>query len=164
MNTDRIEKQIVLQASLERVWQAISDAKRFGSWFGVAFDGAFAEGARLTARIVPTSVDPDIAKLQAPYSGKTFEFCVERIEPMRRISFRWHPFAVQPDVDYTQEPATRIVFELEPVPGGTRLSICESGFDQIALVRRAQAFRANDEGWAMQTTLIRKYLAMQPDA
>ena len=159
MNTDRIEKKIVLNAPLERVWQAISDADRFGAWFGVTFDGIFAAGARLTGRIAPTKVDPEVAKLQKPYEGLAFEFLVERIEPMRTIAFRWHPFAVEPGIDYSQEPTTLILFELEPVAGGVLLTVSESGFDRIPLARRAKAFAANDGGWAMQTKLIEKYLA-----
>jgi len=163
MNTDRIEKKILLRATRERVWQAISDSSRFGSWFGVAFDGPFAEGARLTGRIVPTTVDAEVAKLQKPYAGKTFEISVDRIEPMQTFSFRWHPFAVEPGVDYSGEPATLVVFKLDEVSGGTLLTISESGFDRIPLARRAKAFAANEGGWTKQTELIEKYLAMQPD-
>ncbi|HWI26175.1 MAG TPA: SRPBCC family protein [Stellaceae bacterium] len=159
MNTDRIEKQILLKAPRERVWQAIADARQFGLWFGVAFDGPFVEGARLTGKIVPTTVDPEVAKLQAPHAGAKFEITVDRIEPMRRFSFRWHPFAVDPGVDYAQEPMTLILFELEAVEGGTRLTITESGFDRIPLARRAKAFTANEGGWEKQTQLIAKYLA-----
>jgi len=135
VNTDRIEKQIVLQAPIARVWGAVSDAKIFGSWFGAAFEGPFAAGARVTGKIVPTSVDPEVAKLQKPHEGKPFEWWVDRIEPMRRISFRWHPYAVDPSVDYSSEPTTLIVFDLEEVPGGTRLTISESGFDRIPTKR-----------------------------
>ena len=159
MSTDRIEKKILLHASPARVWQAISDAEAFGRWFGVRFDGPFAAGARLTGRIVPTTVDADVAKLQKPHEGKAFEFVVDRIEPMRRFSFRWHPYAVEPGVDYSKEPTTLVVFALEDVPGGTLLTISESGFDQIPLARRAAAFKANDGGWAAQARLIEKYLA-----
>jgi len=82
MSTDRIEKKILLRATRERVWKAISDAEQFGAWFGVAFDGDFVRGVHLTGRIVPTAVDRDIAKLQEPHAGKPFEFSVDRIEPM----------------------------------------------------------------------------------
>src|SRR5215468_10325383 len=154
MNTDRIEKKILLKAPRERVWHAIADSGQFGSWFGVAFDGPFLAGARLTGRIVPTSVDAEIAKLQKPYEGKAFDFTIDRIEPMRLFSFRWHPYAVEPGVDYSKEPTTLVVFELEEGPGGTLLKITESGFDQIPLARRAKAFASNEQGWQIQTTLI----------
>ena len=159
MNTDRIEKKVLLNAPHERVWQAISNSSQFGAWFGVAFDAPFVEGAHLTGTIVPTTVDGEVAAMQKPHEGKPFDFVVERIEPIQRISFRWHPFAMEPGVDYSNEPMTLIVFELEAVSGGTRLTITESGFDRIPLARRASAFAANEGGWQMQTTLISKYLA-----
>ena len=159
MTQDKIEKIVVLNASLPRVWNAIADSQQFGTWFGVAFDAPFVAGAHLTGRIVPTRVDPDVAAMQQPYEGKAFDFLVEAIEPMRRIAFRWHPFAIDPNIDYTSEPTTLINFELEEAPGGTRLTITESGFGNIPLERRAKAFTANEGGWAIQSTLIAKYLA-----
>lgn len=157
--TDRIEKTIVLRAARDRVWRAISDAKEFGTWFGVEFDGAFAPGARIIGKIHPTRVDPEVAKMQEPYAGMAFEIAVERIEPMRLFSFRWHPSAVDPGADYSKEPTTLVVFELKEVPGGTMLTITESGFDRIPLARRAAAFESNEQGWQAQARLIEKYLA-----
>ncbi|HEX4597461.1 MAG TPA: SRPBCC family protein [Burkholderiaceae bacterium] len=156
---DRIEKKILLRAPCERVWRAISDARQFGHWFGVEFDGAFVAGTRLIGRIAPTKVDAEVAKLQQPYTGKPFEVVIDRVEPMRLFSFRWHPFAIDPAIDYSKEPATLVVFELQEVTGGTLLTITESGFDRIPLERRARAFAANDQGWQAQTRLIEKYLA-----
>jgi uncharacterized protein YndB with AHSA1/START domain len=161
MTPDRIEKSIFLRAPLDRVWQAIADSKQFGTWFGVAFDGPFVAGSRLTGRIVPTQVDEEVAQLQKPHEGKGFEFWVEAIDRPRSISFRWHPFAIEPDVDYSHEPTTLIAFELDEAEGGTLLKITESGFSQIPLSRRAKAFSANDGGWTKQTELVAKYLATQ---
>jgi uncharacterized protein YndB with AHSA1/START domain len=158
-STDRIEKRILLHAPRERVWSAISNSKQFGTWFGVQFEGPFVAGSPIKGRIMPTKVDPDVAKAQEPYSGMAFDCTVERIEPMRLFSFRWHPFAIDPKVDYSKEPTTLVVFELEEVAGGTQLTITESGFDQIPLERRAKAFASNEEGWAAQAKLIEKYLA-----
>lgn len=160
MNTDRIEKQVVLKASRERVWQAISDSIAFGKWFGVEFEGPFIVGTRMTGRIVPTQVDPEVARLQEPHTGKPFQIWVEKIEPMTRFAFRWHPFAIDPSRDYSKEPMTLVTFELSDSANGTCLAITESGFDQIPLERRAQAFQANDGGWTHQTKLIEKYLAI----
>jgi uncharacterized protein YndB with AHSA1/START domain len=161
MSTDRIEKKILLRAPLERVWSAISDAQQFGKWFGVALDGPFVSGERLTGKITPTTVDADVAKLQEPHTGKAFVITVDRIEPLRRFSFRWHPFAVDPGVNYSKEPSTLVVFELTAAADGVLLTITESGFDQIPIERRAQAFAANEGGWEHQTKLIAKYLTLQ---
>jgi uncharacterized protein YndB with AHSA1/START domain len=157
--SDRIEKQITLKASTSRVWRAISDAREFGAWFGVEFDGPFLAGAALIGRIMPTRADPEVAKLQEPHKGKPFKLVVDQIVPERLFSFRWHPFAIDPQVDYSHEPMTLVVFELTPVEGGTKLTITESGFDGIPLARRAQAFTSNEHGWTHQTKLLEKYLA-----
>lgn len=158
-NTDRIEKRALLRAPLARVWRAISDSSQFGTWFGVRFHGAFAPGARLTGKIVPTAVDPEVGKMQKPHEGMTFHFVVERVEPMRLLSFRWHPHAIDPNVDYMKEPTTLVEFTLKEVADGTMLTITESGFDKIPLERRAKAFAANEQGWTHQMKLIEKYLA-----
>jgi len=157
-NTDRIVKSVVLHAPRERVWRAISEADRFGAWFGVDFDGPFVAGAEVTGRIAPTQVDADVAKLQAPHTGKPFRFRVGRIEPMSRLELRWHPYAIDPAVDYSREPMTTIEFVLEDAEGGTKLTITESGFDRIPLARRAEAYRANEGGWTHQARLVRKYV------
>jgi len=160
-STDRIEKSVVLRAPRERVWRAISDSKQFGSWFGVKFDGPFVAGASIVGKIVPTTVDAEVAKRQELYKGHRFEFAVDRVEPMRLFSFRWHPFAMDSGIDYSKEPTTLVVFQLEEVADGTMLTVTESGFDQIPIERRAKAFAANEGGWAAQMKLIEKYLAQQ---
>ena len=158
-STDCIEKQVLLKAPRERVWRALSEADSFGTWFGVRFDGPFVEGERLTGKITPTQVDDEIAAMQAPYEGTPFEWIVERIEPMRSIAFRWHPFGIDKTVDYSHEPMTLIVFELRDAPEGILLTVTESGFDKLPPERRAKAFPANEGGWAHQMKLIEKYLA-----
>lgn len=159
MSTDRIEKHAVLRAPRERVWHALTDAKQFGIWFGMELDGPFVAGQRVTGRIVPTQVDPEIAKHQEPFRGFETEWFVERIEPMTLFSFRWHPYAVEAGTDYSTEVTTLVQFELADAPGGTSLRITESGFDGIPLERRAKAFTENEGGWAAQLGLIARYLA-----
>jgi uncharacterized protein YndB with AHSA1/START domain len=162
MNTDRIEKKVLLRAPLARVWRAISDATEFGSWFGVKFDAPFTPGVKLRGVVVPTTVNEEVAKAQKPYEGKPFEITVEQMEPERWFSFRWHPFAVEPGVDYSLEPTTLVAFSLEKTADGIMLTITESGFDQIPLARRAKAFSANKGGWSKQVELIEAYLVQRP--
>src|SRR5262245_49900326 len=157
--SDRIEKTTLLRAPRSRVWRAISDSDEFGEWFGVRFDGPFRPGAPLHGIATPTTADDEVAKRQKPYEGLPFDIVVDRIEPERLFSFRWHPFAIEKGVDYSAEPTTLVVFELEDAPGGTKVTVTESGFDRIPLARRAQAFTANEGGWAMQMTLIEKHIS-----
>ncbi len=149
VTTDRIEKRIVLRAPRARVWQALSNAEQFGSWFGVDFRGvSFAPGATVRGSITYPG-----------YEYLTMEIAIERMEPERLFSYRWHPNAVDPKADYSREPTTLVVFELQETPEGTLLTVVESGFDQIPLHRRAEAWRSNDHGWAEQVTRIDKYVS-----
>ena len=118
MNTDRIEKTILLRAPRKRVWRALSDSTEFGAWFGMRFNGPFTPGAIMRGIIVPTSVNAEVASAQKPYEGTPFEIVIEQMEPERLFSFRWHPGAIDPAIDYSSEPATLVVFSLEEVADG----------------------------------------------
>jgi uncharacterized protein YndB with AHSA1/START domain len=157
--TDRIERKIVLRAPLKRVWRALSDSAEFGAWFGVKFDGPFSPGAHMRGVIVGTAVNQQIAEAQKKYAGLPFEITIEKMEPEQLFSFRWHPHAVEPGVDYSHEPTTLIAFTLEKVADGVMLTLTESGFDQIPLARRAQAFTANEGGWEIMAKIFAEYVA-----
>jgi uncharacterized protein YndB with AHSA1/START domain len=146
--TDRIEKRIFLRASPSRVWRAISDAREFGAWFEVHIEGAFAPGARVLGKI-----------LTRGYEHLAMEMTIERMDPERLLSYRWHPYAVDPQVDYSVEPTTLVEFHIEPSGDGTQLTVVESGFDKIPLARRDEAFRMNEQGWAGQLRNIERYVA-----
>jgi uncharacterized protein YndB with AHSA1/START domain len=159
MSTDRIEKKVLLRAPLKRVWRALADSEEFGAWFGMKFDGPFAPGAKMRGVIVPTTVNREVAKAQKQYEGTPFEITIERIEPERLFSFRWHPGAVDPGIDYSVEPTTLVAFTLEEVSEGVMLTVTESGFDQLPISRRATAFSRNEQGWSAVMGLIKEYLA-----
>jgi uncharacterized protein YndB with AHSA1/START domain len=161
METDRIEKKVLLKSSRARVWRALTDAKEFGSWFGMELDGPFVAGTTLRGRISPTTVDPEVAELQKSHKGKAVELAIDKIDAERLFSFRWHPYAVDPAVDYSKEPTTLVTFTLEEKAEGVLLTIAETGFDKIPLSRRAQALKANDGGWAKQAELVSKYLSRE---
>ena len=146
--TDRIEKTITLRAPRSRVWRALTNADEFGTWFRATFEGPFVQGTMTRGRIT----DPG-------YEHLTFDLQVERIEPERLLSFRWHPNAVEPNVDYTSEPTTLVEFRLEDAGRDTKLTIVESGFDRIPLSRRDEAFRMNDQGWSEQAKNIERHVA-----
>jgi uncharacterized protein YndB with AHSA1/START domain len=160
MDTDRIEKSILLHAEPERVWRALADSAQFGSWFGMKFDGPFTPGASMRGIIVPTTVNAEVARAQKPYEGTPFEITIDQMEPERLFSFRWHPGAVDPGIDYSIEPTTLVAFELKKAPNGVLLTLTESGFDRIPLERRAKAFTTNERGWGMQMKLIEEYLTV----
>jgi uncharacterized protein YndB with AHSA1/START domain len=147
MNTDRIEKTIVLRAPQSRVWRALTNADEFGTWFGMKLQGAFTPGVLVLGRLTVPG-----------YEHLTVEMDVEQIEPERLFSYRWHPYAVVVGKDYSKEPATLVEFQLSEVSGGTRLTVVESGFDKLPPERRAEAFRMNDSGWAEQLKNIERHV------
>lgn len=146
-DTDRIEKQILLRAPKARVWRALTNADEFGAWFGVKLEGPFAVGKVVKGRITHPG-----------YDHLTMEVTVQRIDPEQRFSFRWHPYAIDPAIDYSGEPTTLVEFRLEETPDGTLLTVVESGFDRIPAHRRAEAFRMNDDGWRAQMDNVRRHV------
>lgn len=148
-SSDRIERKILLKAPRSTVWRALANAESFGKWFGVALDGKrFVAGERTRGQITYPG-----------YEHLVWDVQVARVEPERVFAFRWHPYAVEPEMDYSSEPTTLVLFELEDMDGGTLLKVVESGFDNIPVERRLKAFRMNSRGWDDQMTNIETYLA-----
>ncbi|HEU4878137.1 MAG TPA: SRPBCC family protein [Gemmatimonadaceae bacterium] len=147
-STDRIEKQVTLDAPRARVWRALTEVKQFNAWFGVSLETPFAPGAEVSGPI----------KIRG-FEHVTMTIWIEKMEPDRFFSFRWHPYAIEAGVDYSSEPTTLVTFTLEDAGPGTKLTIVESGFDAIPESRRAKAFSMNSSGWNGQAENIRKYLA-----
>lgn len=146
-DTDRIERRVSLRATRTRVWRALTDASEFGTWFCVKLEGAFAPGQTTSGRI-----------LHPGHERLRLVMRVERIEPERLFSFRWHPYAIDPDADYSHEATTLVEFRLEDDAMGTMLTVIESGFDQLPPERRDLAFRMNDGGWAAQLLNVKRHV------
>jgi uncharacterized protein YndB with AHSA1/START domain len=145
--TDRIEKRLEVSAKRSRVWRAISDADEFGAWFGMKLDRPFAAGATVLGRLTIPG-----------YEHISLEMQVQRIEPEGYFSYRWHPYPMNPEVDYSAEPITLVEFRLEETAGGTAVTITESGFDRLPSTRRAEAFRMNEAGWTGQSKKLASYV------
>jgi uncharacterized protein YndB with AHSA1/START domain len=145
--TDRIEKKLVLKAPQSRVWRAITNVDEFNQWFRVKLESPFQEGATVRGNITYPG-----------YEHLTMEIVVEKIQPESYFSYRWHPGATAPSLDYSKEPTTLVEFFLEAVKEGTVLRIVESGFDNIPPARRAEAFRMNDSGWTEQMKNVERYV------
>jgi uncharacterized protein YndB with AHSA1/START domain len=151
MNTDRIEKQVLLKAPLKRVWRALTDSAEFGDWFRVKLGDPFLPGKSVSGPI-----------LHPGYEHLTWTVTVEKMEPERLFSWRWRPYALDPNKDYSHEPTTLVTFELSEVPGGTLLKVTESGFNGIPLDRRETAYRGNSEGWGIQMGNIERHVSQHP--
>lgn len=145
--SDRIEKSVRLNAPIEKVWRALTDHEEFGQWFRVKLDQPFKEGEPSTGHITYPG-----------YEHVRWTARVAAIEPMRRFAFNWHPYAVDPDVDYSDETPTLVEFLLAESGEGTLLTVIESGFDKVPEHRRAEAFRMNEGGWEEQMRNIEAHV------
>jgi uncharacterized protein YndB with AHSA1/START domain len=148
MNSDRIEKQIELKAPLARVWRALTDHTEFGQWFRVKLEGPFIPG------------QPSTGHMTWPgYEHLRWNATVQKIEPQHHFSFTWHPYGIDPKVDYSKETPTLVEFTLKPTPTGTLLKVVESGFDKVPAHRRDEAFRMNEKGWTSQMKNIEAHVS-----
>lgn len=144
--SDRFEKTIDIRAPVERVWRALTDHVEFGTWFKASIDAPFKAGETATGTIDGGTLgvfalSMDIVAIEAP----------------RRFVLAWHPYAIERGVDYSDEPKTTVEFVLEPVDGGTRVTVTESGFDALPAHRRDEAFRMNGRGWEIQLGNIQRH-------
>ena len=147
---DRIEKRIELNAAVSRVWRALTDHQEFGQWFGVKLEQPFRPGQVSRGQIT-----------HAGYEHVAWEVTVQRMEPERLFSFTWHPYAVDPAIDYTKEPTTLVEFRLEPRGAGSLLIVTESGFAAVPKERRFEAYRMNEAGWSEQIKNITHHVESQ---
>lgn len=148
---DRIEKRIELNAPVSRVWRALTDSQQFGQWFRVNLEGPFVPGQATRGQLAYPG-----------YEHLAMEVVVTRMEPEHLFSFTWHPHAIDPNKDYSQETPTLVEFCLEKNGNGTVLHLTESGFERIPEDRRLTAFRADDSGWTEQMKNIEAYVAQNP--
>jgi uncharacterized protein YndB with AHSA1/START domain len=146
----RIEKRLELKAPVARVWRALTDHREFGEWFGV----------RIEAPFVPGELAQGMITLPG-YEHLRWQAVIRRMEPQKLFSFTWHPYAVDPQMDYSRETPTLVEFRLEPTATGTLLLLTESGFEKIPAHRRAEAFRMNEGGWSTQMQSIERHVARQ---
>jgi uncharacterized protein YndB with AHSA1/START domain len=151
MNENRIEKRVELNAPISRVWRALTDFREFGEWFQVRLESPFVPGKISRGNITHPG-----------YEHIQMEVMVQTMQPQQIFSFTWHPYAVDPKIDYSKEPSTLVEFRLERTGTGTLLTVTESGFDKIPADRRFEAFRKNEGGWTQQLENIEAYVTQKP--
>ncbi len=144
---NQIEKRIELAAPVKRVWEAITDSRQFGEWFQVKMDGPFVAGNPVSGQITFPG-----------YEHLRMDIMIQTIQPTSYFSYTWHPYAIDPKMDYSQEAPTLVEFRLTEIPKGTLLVVTESGFDKLLPERYADAFRMNTRGWEQQLEAIAAYV------
>ena len=151
MDENRIEKRVELKAPISRVWRALTDFREFGEWFQVKLESPFVPGKISRGNIT----HPGYEHIQV-------DVMVQTMQPQQIFSFTWHPYAIDPKIDYSKEPSTLVEFRLEKTGTGTLLTVTESGFDKIPADRRFEAFRKNEGGWTQQLENIEAYVTQKP--
>ncbi|MES2900468.1 MAG: SRPBCC family protein [Pseudomonadota bacterium] len=149
-DTDSIERSVVIRAARDKVWLALTNAEKFGAWFGVKLEGqAFTPGQRTRGQMTISG-----------HEDAFFDVVVERMEPHDHFSFRWHPYAADKSFDYAGEEPTLVTFTLQDEPDqATLVTVVESGFDRLPPQRRLEAFPAHTGGWEAQLKNLERHVS-----
>lgn len=144
---DSIERSIALSASPERVWQALSDHRQFGEWFGVEIERPFVVGETSRGRSYCNGCEGN------------WEVTVVALEPLRRFAFEWCPYEYDATRDFARAPKTRVEFTLVPTGHGTEVTIRETGFAALpADAMREQVLSGNAQAWVWQSDQLAAYV------
>ena len=146
---NEIRRQIVLKASIDRAWRAISNADEFGAWFRTEISGPFVVGSTIHCE----STHPD-------YQGDTWDMTIIEMVPHQRLSYTWPAYyGPDSDRDSSEDPLLTVSFELEAAGEATILTITETGFAALPAGYAPTAFRENSNGWNDQMENIASYVA-----
>ena len=132
-----------LQHPPEKVWRTLTEPALLAEWLLPAFGLQLQPGAAFTFK---------------NYEHVTMTLWIEAMEPERLFSFRWHPYAIEPGVDYSAEPTTLVTFTLTPTERGTHLSLVQSGFKP----EQKREFGGARYGWKMMGGKLADLLARLP--
>ena len=147
---NRIQRTTFIRAPRSRVWRALTDIGEFCRWFSAETDdAAFRPGAHIKFR----------STYPGPYYKMEFSVDIDEIVPEQSFSWRWHPGAKVAGEDLSGEPMTLVTFTLEDADGGTRVTVTETGFDQLFAARRARVYGDNEGGWKTQMAAFERYFS-----
>lgn len=149
--TQSIQRTIDIKAPISRVWKALTDSREFGQWFRAKIDQPFRIGETSTGFMAYPG-----------YEHLKWEAKILKMEPEKLFSFLWPPYTENSPVDLSQEPWQLVEFRLEEIPGGTRLTVTESGFEKLSPAIRDDARRGNEQGWDIQMTNVLDYVTQNP--
>jgi uncharacterized protein YndB with AHSA1/START domain len=138
-----IEREVMIEASVERVWSVLTEPENVTRWFG------------------------DVAEIDLRPGGKaafgwqdegygTFRAVVERVEPPNFFSYRW---ARNTDTEPVEGASTLVEFTLTATTIGTLLRVVETGFASLNVSPADQdkAHGENSEGWTKELAELKEY-------
>jgi uncharacterized protein YndB with AHSA1/START domain len=141
MAQDWIGREILVDASPERVWAALTQAEHVARWFGDSADIDLRPGGK--------------AAFGWAEHG-TFHAVVEQVEQPGAFSYRWARDAGAVPGTGT---STLVEFTLTEVPTGTLLRVVETGFASLnaGAAEQAKAVQENTQGWTDELADLKQY-------
>ena len=145
MVPQQIERDIVIDAPVDIVWAVVTQPEHIKGWFSDAVELDLRPGGQALLRWDG----------REPVHGR-----VERVEPPHLFSFRW---VVEPGVEVAEGNSTLVEFRLSEEGGGTRLTVVESGFADLAGPEDENQRRFDDHtgGWGIELGHLEEYLRQQ---
>ena len=145
MIPDQIERDITINAPVDRVWELITQPEHVGRWFGDA-------GAEIDLR-------PGGAMVLRWADQGASRGRVVAVEPHTRFAYRWAPFTDPGGEEPVDGNSTLVEFTLQPEGDATRLRVVETGFASLSTSdeQRARNVDSNTGGWERETAELREY-------
>jgi len=146
MATDRIEREIFINAPQDRVWAVLTEAGHVAHWFGDSAQVDLRPGGRMVFGWTEHG---------------NHHAVVERVEPPGFFSYRWGHGA---DVEPAAGNSTLVEFTLTPADSGTMLRVVETGFASLDASdeEKGTAVKENTEGWASELGELQQYAERLP--
>jgi uncharacterized protein YndB with AHSA1/START domain len=134
---DTLERKIVVEASPERVWAALTEPDQLTRWF--------------PDRQAQMDLRPGGAA-RFVWDEAADEAIIDVVDPPNALVFRWRP-------EGSERPYTTVAVSLRRLDGRTELTLVESGFASLPDQIWEQSYEGNSAGWAHELDELQAYLA-----
>lgn len=132
---DRIEREMILNAPIQKVWDAITNPVSLTQWFGDRADiPKLAEGEPLTF-----GWDDDVCKGM-----------IQTVREPNIFAFRWQSSRLGKTAEFDERYTTLVTYTLKSVPEGTHLHMLETGFARLPEAISGVAHDDNTSGWTIE--------------
>lgn len=141
MVPDAITREVEIDAPQDVVWEIVTEARHLAGWFS--------DEAEIDLR-------PGGAMLLTWHGYGVYRARIERVEPPHTFAFRW---VLRDGEEPVTGGSTLVVMTLTPAGTGTRLTVVESGFSDLAWPEQERARYAgqNADGWLRELDELRSY-------
>ena len=140
MKTLAVERSVLIDASPQRVWQAITDPAQLEQWYAPGCPWEIpALQAGATVKFHNTDTDIQLAT-------------IEVLEPLREFTLRWQLDPMHPGLTLTNS------FRLEPENSSTRVTISQAGYDSLPEDMRQEQLDQDAAAYAAIVESLQNYL------